>query len=63
MLVVLAVRDLLQHTNGLLYGLSLHGGTYDSGVFFSLDEGLLPFVHLVSNSGPIGSTVGILGQG
>lgn len=55
--------SLLQHTNGLLYGLSLHGGTYDSGVFFSLDEGLLPFVHLVSSSGPVGSTVGILGQG
>ena len=54
---------LLQHTNGTLYGLATYGGTYDSGTFFSLNAALKPFVSLVSTSGAVGSTIGILGQG
>src|ERR1019366_5199962 len=51
-------------TNGTLYGLSDTGGTYNSGTFYSFDvPGLKAFVSLVSNSGAVGSTVGILGQG
>lgn len=55
--------SLLQHTNGTLYGLSCFGGTYNSGVFFSLNAGLSPLAGLVSTSGPVGATIGILGQG
>ncbi|HWZ81084.1 MAG TPA: choice-of-anchor tandem repeat GloVer-containing protein [Terriglobales bacterium] len=55
--------SLLQHTNGLLYGLSLGGGTHNFGTFYSLNVALNPFVSLVSTSGPVGSTIGILGQG
>jgi len=54
---------LLQHTNGTLYGLSLEGGTYNSGVFYSFDMGLKPFVSVTTLSGAVGSPVGILGQG
>ncbi len=54
---------LLQHTNGLLYGLANAGGTYDCGTFYSFNVNLIPFVSLVSTSGAVGSTVGILGQG
>jgi len=54
---------LLQHTNGLLYGLTDGGGPFDYGVFYSFDMGLKPFVSLVSTSGAAGSAIGILGQG
>jgi uncharacterized repeat protein (TIGR03803 family) len=54
---------LLQHTNGLLYGLSDGGGTYGVGTFFSLSEGLGQFVSLVSTSGKVKASVEILGQG
>jgi uncharacterized repeat protein (TIGR03803 family) len=55
---------LLQHTNGILYGDTLEGGapTSDCGVFYGLDEGLKPFVSLLSTSGKVGDTIGILGQ-
>jgi uncharacterized repeat protein (TIGR03803 family) len=55
--------SLLQHSNGTLYGLACFGGTYNSGVFFNLNAGLSPLATLVSTSGPVGATIGILGQG
>jgi len=59
---------LLQHTNGKFYGLTEQGGIcnqsgYCGGVFYSLDMTLKPFASLVSTSGPVGATIGILGQG
>lgn len=60
---------LVQHTDGKLYGFTVHGG--DStvcggdgcGVLYSLDMGLAPFATLVSTSGKEGASIGILGQG
>jgi uncharacterized repeat protein (TIGR03803 family) len=61
---------LLQHTNGILYGDTQQGGTGnvgcpvgDCGVAYSLNIGVGPLVSLVSTSGTVGKTVGILGQG
>jgi len=62
---------LVQHTNGILYGDTLEGGTGSvhpcsvgfCGVFYSLNIGAGPFVSLVSASGKVGKTIGILGQG
>jgi uncharacterized repeat protein (TIGR03803 family) len=55
--------SLLQHTNGVLYGDTHVGGTANEGVFYSLNIAVRPFVSLVSNSGKVGTTVEILGQG
>ena len=52
----------MQHTNGKIYGLA-EGGTSGSGVVYSLDMGLGPFVRLVSTSGKVEKTVEVLGQG
>jgi uncharacterized repeat protein (TIGR03803 family) len=62
---------LIQHTNGILYGDTQEGGTGNvnpcsvgvCGVFYSLNIGAVPFASLVSASGKVGKTVGILGQG
>jgi uncharacterized repeat protein (TIGR03803 family) len=54
---------LVQHTNGKLYGDTAVAGTYGYGTYFSLDLGLGPFVNLVSTSGKVGKSVGVLGQG
>jgi uncharacterized repeat protein (TIGR03803 family) len=62
---------LLQHTNGTLYADTNVGGTGNvlpcmtgqCGVFYSFNLGLEPFVSLVSTSGKVGNTIGILGQG
>jgi uncharacterized repeat protein (TIGR03803 family) len=61
---------LVQHTNGVLYGDTILGGTGgpcggngSCGVFYSFNLGLQPFVSLVSTSGKVGKTIGILGQG
>jgi uncharacterized repeat protein (TIGR03803 family) len=62
---------LVQHTNGILYGDTLEGGTGSvhpcsvgfCGVLYSLNIGVGPFVGLVSASGKVGKTIGILGQG
>jgi hypothetical protein len=60
---------LIQHTNGILYGDTFNGGTgshcagSQCGVFYSFNLGLQPFVSLVSTSGKVGKTIGILGQG
>jgi uncharacterized repeat protein (TIGR03803 family) len=53
---------LVQHTNGRFYG-DTYGYPYNYGTFFSLDLGLGPFVSLVSTSGKIRESIGILGQG
>lgn len=55
--------ELVQHTNGKLYGMTAIGGTSSDGVVYSFDLGLPPFVRLVSGSGRVGATGGILGQG
>jgi uncharacterized repeat protein (TIGR03803 family) len=54
---------LMQHTNGLFYGVMREGGTYNDGYIFSLDMGLGPFVALVRPHGKVGSNAQILGQG
>jgi uncharacterized repeat protein (TIGR03803 family) len=63
---------LLQHTNGLLYGDTTCGGTGATGgcvygpgggVFYRLNVGLGPFVSFLPNSGRVGATVELLGQG
>ncbi len=59
----------IQHTNGILYGDATAGGASAAcgndgcGTFYSFDLGLAPFVRLVSTSGKVGKTIGILGQG
>ncbi len=57
--------SLLQHTNGSFYGLSNAGGTYGSGTFLSWNPStpLRPFASLVTTLGPVGATIGVLGQG
>jgi uncharacterized repeat protein (TIGR03803 family) len=52
----------MQHTNGILYGLP-SGGAGGVGVFYSLAEGISPFVSLMTTSGTAGQTVEILGNG
>ena len=59
---------LLQHTKGILYGDTSHGGTgtacfNNCGTFYGLNAGFKPFVSLVSTSGKVGKTIEILGQG
>ncbi len=55
---------LLQHTNGLLYGLTNGGGPFDFGVFYSFDVvGLKPSVKLIPTTGGVGAPVGVFGQG
>ncbi len=64
------VTAMMQHTNGLLYGGTLAGGSgtdpncdANCGVFYSLNAGLAPFVSLSPFSGKHGDHVVILGQG
>jgi uncharacterized repeat protein (TIGR03803 family) len=60
-----------QNTNGIVYGDTYVGGTGnvspcsagDCGVFYSWSDSLPTFVSLLPNSGKVGKTVGILGQG
>ena len=54
---------LLQATNGKLYGTTTAGGPTNVGTIFSLSMGLGPFVSFVRDSGKVGQTIGILGQG
>jgi len=55
--------ELLQATNGILYGTTSSGGTYGEGTVFSVAAGLPPFVSLISSRGKVGTLVEILGQG
>lgn|SRR5271165_284791 len=62
----LAEATPVQYTNGKIYGLTERGGGpggLGSGVAYSLDMGLPPFVYLVTMWGSAGQTVEILGQG
>jgi uncharacterized repeat protein (TIGR03803 family) len=52
-----------QATNGVFYGTAPAGGSYDIGTLFSLSTGLSPFVTFLRNSGKVGQTAQILGQG
>jgi uncharacterized repeat protein (TIGR03803 family) len=53
----------MQHTNGKIYGLTQAGGSQNDGVLYSLDNGLPPFVSLMTRWGSAGQTVQILGNG
>jgi uncharacterized repeat protein (TIGR03803 family) len=55
-------QTLIQHTNGMFYGYTQEGGA-GAGVFYSLNNGLGPFVALVSSISSAGKQIGILGQG
>jgi uncharacterized repeat protein (TIGR03803 family) len=69
--------NLVQHTNGLLYGVTSSGGSRSEsgiyncalninggcGVVYSWNAGLAPFVSSVELMGAVGSSVEILGQG
>jgi uncharacterized repeat protein (TIGR03803 family) len=59
---------LVQVTSGGFYGATFAGGSstacpFGCGTVFSLDMGLGPFVAFVHDSGKVGQTGGILGQG
>jgi len=62
---------LTQHTSGPMYADTQRGGAGPnfcsggncSGVFYSLSEGLGPFVGLVTRAAKVGKKIGILGQG
>jgi len=58
--------ELMQATNGDIYGTTVYGGTHNSngigyGTIFSLSVGLGPFVKTQTTSGKAGSVVKILG--
>jgi len=54
---------LVQATNGEFYGTTSDGGVGGSGIVYSLDGGLKPFVAFVRSYGKVGQKIGILGQG
>jgi uncharacterized repeat protein (TIGR03803 family) len=54
---------LLQHTNGLLYGTTIYGGSGNSGILFTFDAGLPAFVTFLPAARQVGHTLEILGQG
>jgi uncharacterized repeat protein (TIGR03803 family) len=54
------------HTNGTIYGFTLKGGDGEngtSGVLYGFTNNLKPFALLQLWAGPVGTQVGILGQG
>jgi uncharacterized repeat protein (TIGR03803 family) len=53
--------QLMQFTDGTLYGTTYYGGTHNDGTVFTLSVGLGPFVTTLPNAGPIGRLVRILG--
>ena len=54
---------LLQATNGTFYGAAMYWAAYGDGSVFSLSTGLGPFATFVLDSGKVGWTAEILGQG
>jgi uncharacterized repeat protein (TIGR03803 family) len=55
----------LLHTNGTIYGMTMHGGAFTVyGAIYAFDNNLKSFVSpFVLGSGKVGATVQILGQG
>jgi uncharacterized repeat protein (TIGR03803 family) len=53
----------IEHTNGKIFGLLKRGGVVGNGAIFDFAAGLPRFALLNSNVGPVGKTVGILGNG
>jgi len=61
-----ANSTLLQHSNGLIYGMTQEGGTgspCSCGVLYSLNIGAAPFATFVMPTAKAGTTAEILGQG
>jgi len=54
---------LAQDTSGAFYGTTANGGPQSVGTVYTVADGLAPFVKLVTNYGPEGKTIDILGQG
>jgi len=54
---------LVQATDGRFYGSTYQGGTKNYGTIFNVSAGLPPFVKLVQQSGRVGQTGSIIGQG
>lgn len=54
---------LMQDTSGTFFGTTSGGGSKNIGTAYGLSDGLAPFVELVTNYGPVGKTIDILGQG
>jgi uncharacterized repeat protein (TIGR03803 family) len=54
--------ELMQATNGDLYGTTYQGGASNYGTIFSISVGLGPFVKTLPTSGAVGSVVKILGM-
>jgi uncharacterized repeat protein (TIGR03803 family) len=52
-----------QYTSGKFFGLTSKGGAAAKGVAYSLDNSVGPFVALTATLGPVGKSVGILGNG
>jgi uncharacterized repeat protein (TIGR03803 family) len=59
----LPVATPMQHTNGLIYGVTERGGGPQGGVLYNLDNGLPRFVNVMTRWGSGGQTVEILGNG
>jgi uncharacterized repeat protein (TIGR03803 family) len=57
------VGQLMQHTNGTLYGVAQFGGTNDLGTVYSVANGMSAFCALVQPVLKVGNTLEILGQG
>lgn len=53
----------MESTSGSIFGLTSRGGAASDGVVYRYDGGLPPFALLTSNSGLVGKSVGILGNG
>lgn len=53
----------MQHTNGIIYGLTWMGGTDNDGVVYSFNANLPPFIRLLPTVGASGGVIDILGQG
>jgi uncharacterized repeat protein (TIGR03803 family) len=60
---MLPVGQLMQHTNGTLFGATQFGGPSDDGTIFSLANGMGAFCALVQPVLKVGNTMEILGQG
>ena len=57
------VSDPVQHSNGLIYGMTRVGGSNGMGVLFSVDNSLPKYARLMTFWGSAGGTVQILGTG